>query len=118
MNQMIINSLVISLLSTIFLEMVFFTFLGKLFITRPNKKDFLLVIFVNILTNPVVVLLYWLTILYTELNINIALIPLELFAILTEGYYYKKYSSSFDRPYLFSFIVNMFSYWIGVLLFN
>jgi len=111
MNQMLVNSLVISLALTLVLEAVFFLLAGK-----RNKKDFLLVLLVNLLTNPVVVLCYWLTILYTDLNIAIILIPLELFAVLTEGYYYKKYGNNFRRPYLFSITANMFSFWLGVLL--
>jgi hypothetical protein len=116
MNQTIIISLALSLLSTIVLEVVFFIVSSRLFTVKINKKDILLVLLVNILTNPVVVLLYWLTIFYTQWNTIIILIPLELFAILTEGYYYKTYGSSFRRPYLFSTAVNIFSFGTGVLI--
>jgi hypothetical protein len=116
MNQALINSLAISLFLTTMLETGFFLIAGKLFISKHDKKDLLLVVLVNVLTNPAVVLLYWLTELYTDWNTVIVLIPLELFAIFTEGYYYKKYGGNFNRPYLFSAAANIFSYGIGVLI--
>ena len=114
-----LTSLVLSLALTITLEIVFFLLTNK-----RNKKDLLLLILVNVLTNPIVVLFFWLVTLYTDwntylnthLDTNIILIPLELFAVLTEGYYYKKYGCDFRRPYLFSFAANMFSFWSGVLI--
>lgn len=111
MNQALLTSLALSLLLTIALEIGFFLLLGK-----RNKKDLLLVTLVNVLTNPVVVLLYWIAVLYTDLNTVIIMIPLEIFAILTEGYYYKKHGHDFKHPYIFSICANMFSYWIGVLI--
>ena len=111
MNQALTNSLALSLLMTIALEIGFF-----LIVKKWNKKDFLLVILVNVLTNPVVVLLYWLTALFTDWNTVIVLIPLELFAVLTEGYYYKKYGNGFRRPYLFSTAANVFSFGTGLLI--
>ena len=116
MNQALINSLVLSLLLTVALEIGFFILISRLFTNKRDKKDFLLVILVNVLTNPVVVLLYWLAALYTNWNIVIVLLPLELFAIFTEGYYYKKYSSGFRRPYLFSVAANVFSFGTGLLI--
>jgi len=106
-----IHALALSLALTLALETGFFFLTGK-----RGKKDLLLVVLVNVLTNPVVVLIYWLAVLYTGLNGAIIKIPLELFAILTEGYCYKKYGRGFRRPYLFSAAANMFSYWAGVLI--
>ena len=111
MNHILIKSLIISLLLTIALETGFFLLTGK-----RDKKDFLLAVLVNILTNPVVVLSYYILVTYTSYNIHVIIIPLELFAIITEGYYYKKYGRTFRRPYLFSAAANMFSYWIGVII--
>jgi hypothetical protein len=111
MSGKLINSLIISLVLTVALETSFFLIIGK-----RNKKDLLLVVMVNIITNPVVVLLYWLAALYTDWNGAIIKVPLELFAVLAEGYYYKKNGNDFKRPYLFSTAANMFSYWTGVLI--
>ena len=91
MSEPIIVSLIISLTLTIIFEMGFFLLIGK-----RHKKDLLLVLLVNILTNPVVVLLYWLAIMYTRWSMVFVLTPLEGLAIFIEGYYYKKYSQLFN----------------------
>ena len=111
MSQKVITSLAISLVSTLILEVGFFLAMGK-----RNKKDLLLVLMVNVITNPVVVLSFWLVTIYTDWNIIFALIPLEIFAVLTEGYYYKKYGREFRRPYLFSLGANVFSYGTGLII--
>ena len=111
MNRILITSLVFSLLLTIMLETGFFFLTGK-----RDKKDLLLVVLVNILTNPIVVLSYYIIGTYTNWNTSIIKIPLELFAVITEGYYYKKYGRNFRRPYLFSVAANMFSFWLGVVI--
>ena len=111
MNGEILTALAVSLILTVALEAGFFLLAGK-----RNKKDLLLTVMVNILTNPAVVLLYWLAVLNTGWNHTVIKIPLELFAVLTEGYYYKKYGRDFKRPYLFSIAANMFSFWLGVAI--
>jgi len=111
MIQALLTALTISLMLTLVLEAGFFLLTGK-----RDKKDLLLVLLVNVLTNPVVVLSYWLVLLLTEWNAIIAFIPLELFAVLVEGYYYKKYGRDFKHPYLFSLTANMLSFWMGVLI--
>jgi hypothetical protein len=111
MNHELLLALGHSLALTLAFEISFFYLVGK-----RNKKDVLLVMMVNILTNPVVVLLYWLAANYTDWNTAIVKIPLELFAILTEGYYYKRRGQSFNRPFLFSFAANAYSFFLGVLL--
>jgi len=107
----LLAALAISLVLTLALETGFFFVTGK-----RDKKDLLLVILANIITNPVVVLTYWLTVLHTDLNTVIIIIPLEVFAVVTEGYHYKKFGRSFRRPYLFSLAANIFSYGTGVLI--
>jgi len=106
-----IRSLVISLILTVALESGFFLLTGK-----RDKKDLLLLVLVNVVTNPVVVLLYLLASFYTDWNLILVLIPLEIFAILFEGYCYNKYGREFKRPYVFSAAANIFSYWMGVLI--
>ena len=111
MNAALLNALGISLALTIILEAAFFFMSGK-----RNKKDLLLLVLVNVLTNPVVVLLYWLCAAYTSLSSFMILIPLEVFTVLAEGCYLKKYGRKFKRPYLFSFAANAFSLGSGILL--
>ena len=111
MNGPLLSSLMLSLLLTLALETGFFLLTGK-----RNKKDMLLVILVNIVTNPVVVLSYWLAMSYTKLDPTIVIAPLELAAVCVEGAYFKKYGQDFHRPYLFSVFANIFSFGIGFLL--
>ena len=111
MNRELLFALALSLVLTLALEIGFFLLIGK-----RHKKDLLLVVLVNVITNPVVVLLYWLAFLYTDWNTTVVKIPLEAFAILFEWYYYKKYGQSFKRPFVFSVAANAFSFSIGVLL--
>jgi len=100
-----------SLVLTVVLETGFFLLIGK-----RNKRDLLLVVTVNILTNPVVVSLYWLAILYTNANPIIITMALELLAVFAEGYYYKKYGQAFPHPYFFSIVANIVSFGIGLLI--
>ena len=111
MSSDLLVALAISLALTLALEIGFFFLIGK-----RNKRDLLLVVMVNVLTNPVVVLLYWLVVLYTGWNTTIIKIPLEVFAILTEGFYFRKYGQNFKRPFVFSLAANMFSFWVGIFL--
>ena len=111
MNGELLSALGISLASTLILEAGFFLLIGK-----RNKKDLLLVIMVNIITNPAVVLLYWLAVLYTDINKIFTTAALEVFAVAAEGYYYKKYGWDFKRPYLFSLAANAFSLGVGMLV--
>ena len=111
MIQGLPSALALSLGLTLALESGFFFITGK-----RGRKDLLLVVMVNTITNPVVVLLYWLAAAYTDWNAAALLVPLELFAVLFEGWYYKKYGKDFSRPYLFSAAANMFSFWMGMLV--
>lgn len=110
MNHELLVALAISLALTLIIEVCFFILTGK-----RNKKDLLLTVAVNVVTNPVVVLMFWLS-LYTDWNRVAVMVPLELCAVCTEGYYYKKCGQDFKRPYLFSVAANAVSFIIGVLL--
>ena len=111
MNGVILASLAISLILTLALETGFFFIAGK-----RNIKDLLLLVMVNIITNPAVVLIYWLMIMYTDLHRAAIIVPLELFAVFIEGRYYKKYGHDFKHPYLFSIAANAFSFGSGVII--
>jgi len=111
MNRDLLSALCISLVLTLILEVGFY-----LLICKRNKKDLLLVILVNMLTNPIVVLTYWLFYLNTNWNTTLIKIPLELFAITVEGFYYNKYSQEIKKPFIFSIAANLFSFSVGVLI--
>ena len=106
-------ALAVSLALTAALEAGFFLVTGK---GKRGKKDLLLTVMANIITNPAVVLLYWLAVLNTDWDRTVIKIPLELSAVVIEGYYYKKYGAGFKRPYLFSAAANAFSFGIGAVI--
>lgn len=101
----------ISLGLTLLLEALFFLLCGK-----RDRWDFLLLLLVNVLTNPAVVLLHALAALYTAWSLTAVKAVLEILAVLTEGYCYKRYGGNFKRPLLFSLGANAFSFGCGVLL--
>lgn len=81
-------------------------------------KDFVNIVLVNVLTNPLVVTVpFYFNIYYGVIYRHIALLILEVLATLVEGFVYKKYLK-FDKinPYLFSLILNISSYLIGGLI--
>jgi len=110
-SNAVITALAISLVLTVIFETGFFLITGK-----RNKKDLLLVVLVNTLTNPIVVLLYWIMFYNTNWNTIIIKMPLELLAVFTEGFFYKKYAQSIKRPFLFSLVANAVSFTLGLLL--
>lgn len=108
-----LRSLALSLGLTLLLEIPVAFLLGV-----RRKEDLLLVGLVNILTNPIVVLICNLFLLSTASPPPWFLIlPLELFAVLTEGFVYQK-GLSYRRvhPFLLSLILNGISYFGGLLL--
>jgi len=100
-----------SLVLTIILEVI-----GALILGIRNKRDLLLLCLVNLLTNPVVVLTYYIIKIYTYWNLILILIVLESMAIIVEGKYFKKYGDKITAPYLFAVLVNVFSYGMGKII--
>ncbi|MCL1846761.1 MAG: hypothetical protein FWF91_02195 [Coriobacteriia bacterium] len=111
MSQVLLTSLALSLLATLALEAGFFWLTGK-----RNKRDLLLLLLANLVTNPAVVLLLYLTQWFTTLNYIAVTVVLEFSAVFIEGWYYKNYGQEFKRPFLFSLAANAFSFGIGLLL--
>ena len=158
------SALAVSLLLTVAIETGFFFLVGK-----RNKKDAALVILVNMITNPAVVLIYWIASYYMRMDGGITgimrmdggiasiagmgggitgimrmdggiagimrmdggiagiagiagimkaivKIALEVIAIITEGYYYKRYGQDFRHPFVFSTAANAVSFGTGLLI--
>lgn len=104
--------LIICLILTIFLE----TFLAIILKVR-TKKDILNIILVNILTNPIVVIVPFLLNRYGRYARNISLFILELLTFITEGYIYQKtLKYQKIKPYTLSLILNLFSFGMGLLI--
>lgn len=107
----LLYTLFISLLLTIVFELLFFILIGI-----RDRKNMLLVCLVNIITNPPVVLSYYLITTYTNINNSYVKIILELAAILTESYYYKTYALKLKHPYLIAISANIVSFTIGEMI--
>lgn len=80
-----------------------------------NLKDYLNIIIVNFMTNPLVVSIpVYFNIMYGIKYRNIAYYFLELFAVISEGYIYKKYLKyNKINPFIFSCILNLTSFLTG-----
>lgn len=102
-----------SLLFTVLIECVV-----SILLKIRSKKDLLNVILVNILTNPIVVCFTFFAGFYGNSNIRlVAVLILEIFAFLTEGFIYKQ-TLSFKKinPFILSLILNAVSYSSGLLI--
>ncbi len=101
----------ISLGLTVALELVFALIFGV-----RGIRELSLVALVNVVTNPAVVLCYYLSSEYTQIPPVCAKIILEASAILAEWLLYKKLSGSIGRPFLFALCANLFSFGAGLAI--
>lgn len=108
-----LRSLTLSLGLTLVLELA-----GALLFGFRRKRDLLLVALVNVLTNPLVVLICNLYLILSGVPIPwYWILPLEVFAVLVEGFlYHKGLSHKPVHPLLLSLILNGISYIGGLLL--
>ncbi len=104
-------TLLISLGLTVVLELIF----ALVFKVR-GERDFVLVIVVNVITNPAVVLLNYLLLRDTALPRMPVIFVLEAAAVLVEAFYYRRYAETIKKPFLFSLCANVFSFSIGLLI--
>ncbi len=95
-------SLGISLAVTLLIEW------GLAWLCKIRGRGLAIVTAVNLLTNPVVVLIWN---FYPAL-----LLPLELGAVLIEGCCYRLFPQHFKRPFLISLLCNLISFLIGGIL--
>ena len=99
-------SLAVSLALTLALEGILALLWGV-----KDRRDWRLLLIVNVVTNPIVVSLHHL------LGGGIALTAaLEIFAVLSEWLAYRKWWRDTRPAFLFSLCANGFSYFSGVLL--
>lgn len=95
------------------------TFLLELLVAwlcRLRGRDYLLVILVNILTNPAVVYLNMVCEVLFPAGNGLWQIPLEAAAIAIEGLCYARFARAIRRPWMFALVANIFSYCCGLLL--
>ena len=108
--EYILYSLGISLLLTLALELAF------ALVFKVRGRALLIVILVNILTNPAVVTLYLLFCRHFSLPALIIVSVLEISAVIIEAIIYKTRCLSITKPFLFSLGANAFSYLCGVVI--
>lgn len=104
-------TLVRSLACTLAFELAYARIFGV-----KSTKDLLLVLLVNVLTNPPVVLLYMISALYTPWGRTPVVAILEVSAIIVEAALYHRFASGIARPACFSIAVNAFSYAMGIIV--
>ena len=110
--RILVPGMVISLGLTLLLELSYAWFWGV-----RGMHDFLLTAAVNVLTNPIVVFVYYF-VWYrrSSLNRGFVTLGLECFAVVTEALLYRRFARTVRRPWLFSLSVNAFSYAAGELI--
>ena len=102
-----------SLICTIIIEVI----VGFLLQVK-EKKDYINIILVNAITNPIVVVMPYIISLYQGIIYRyITLIILEILAVLIEGYIYNK-TLRYKKfnAYKLSLTLNLCSYFIGIIL--
>ncbi len=77
-----------------------------------KNKDLIVVLLMNILTNPLVVMWHYTT---WELGFLISTVLPELAAIVTEATLLRKFTKNTPYPVLLGVMINLFSYSAGVL---
>lgn len=88
------------------------------FLFKYRRNDLLVVVLVNIMTNPMLnALLICINIRISLQARNIALLILEILAFIVEGFIYKKYLIRKNlNPFVLSFVLNVISYSIGEVI--
>lgn len=105
----IYEEMLICLIITLVLET-----LAAFILRVKDKKDYLNIVLVNFLTNPLLVsITIAVQIFYRKYYFTI-LVILEIIAVLVEGFIYKKYLKfKVLNPFFLSLVLNCSSYFIG-----
>lgn len=103
---MLLPALGRSLLLTLVLEGIF----GLIWGVR-GRRDWLLLLLVNVVTNPIVVTLY-----YCARGGWVVTVVLEVAAVLAEWLAYRRWGRTTRPAFLFALCANCFSYFSGLLI--
>jgi len=110
--KILLQGLAISLNLTLVFELGFALFWGI-----RGKHDLLLTAAVNVLTNPIVVFVYYfMWYRRPPVNRGIVTLGMEILAVAAEALLYRRYGRTITRPWLFSVSANAFSYAMGELI--
>ncbi len=102
-----IDALLPSLLLTQAFELPFAWLWGA------KKQDLLVVLLMNVLTNPLVVMWHYST---WEFGFVVSTVLPELAAIVTEAILLRRFAKDTPYPVLLGVMINLFSYSIGVVM--
>lgn len=103
----LLTSMLLALTLTLLLELLFALIWGV------RKDGLLMVVLMNLLTNPAVNLLHYLAGTLLGWQSFWLVVVLEAAAVVTEGFCCRDF---IRRPWLFALFVNLFSYSMGELL--
>ncbi|MBQ7540908.1 MAG: hypothetical protein IJT44_01280 [Clostridia bacterium] len=82
-----------------------------------RMADQLIVLLVNVLTNPLLVSIGYLILFrFGTTGFNVATAVMEVAVVLVEGWIYKKFLTAEKRPFLLSLFLNAGSFLIGLAL--
>ena len=110
--RILLPGLAISLGMTLVFELAYALLWGI-----RGTREFIPVVLVNVLTNPIVVFVYYF-VWFRRLPVSRGLVTLlmEAWAVVTEALLYRKYSPAIRRPWLFSLSANAVSFAAGELI--
>ena len=91
--------------------------LGVAFLTKAvffpkesDKRNYLVIFLVNLLTNPTANLLSYLAYYNNAIkHLLFIWLLIEISVVLLEGWIFRQFHSCFPKPWLFSFLINMVS---------
>ena len=107
-----LTSLFISLISTLLIELPILFMLGV-----RSRRDILVAVYANVLTNPVVVFLANLLFVFYPSYAWGGISLLEMSAFLTEGFVFKScFSQKNLNPWVLSFLANLISFETGIVI--
>lgn len=101
-------SMAISLLLTVIIELTAGIILGV------RDRQLVIILAVNLLTNPAVNVIYQALCYYTDIHSVIITASLEFMAVIVEWLIYKH--NGFERPFRRSLLINAISFFTGCLL--
>ena len=102
---------IVSLLLTILIEIPVAVLWGI-----RDRRELLIIALVQVITNPVAVLISNCFYRYTDLNLYVFQIPIEIAVPVAEWLLYKSAIPTFKHPFLLSFTANPMSYGTGLIL--
>lgn len=105
------TALAVSLGLTLLVEMILAIIIGP-----RHRRSLLIVLLVNLITNPAVVLLYYLNYRYLDLPQLPVIILLEVSAVTVEAFIYYRCDKNRNHPILFSILLNAISYTVGIYI--